>query len=207
MKNIIKVYTVICLLIMCINSFGQNDKLEEQNFSRMANKRMLKNKTVLVIMDDSLTAYGKNVKKAFEVIWKETPVKFIKSTEIGAYIESKEYLLFAFAVDDYDVYYKQEESSPGHYFQKTKLIETKCAAQDSMPLFMNHPEALKQRYKHEDARNEKSEDQYCFQLFMCGEFEKSGKPHDISNLEVCYTQQVDLGYSTATNAPVKYYQS
>jgi len=112
MKNIIKVYTVICLLIMCINSFGQNDKLEEQNFSRMANKRMLKNKTVLVIMDDSLTAYGKNVKKAFEVIWKETPVKFIKSTEIGAYIESKEYLLFAFAVDDYDVYYKSGSLFP-----------------------------------------------------------------------------------------------
>jgi hypothetical protein len=62
--------------------------------------KALKNTTLLVVIDSTTSAIGKEYAGAFQQYWKFTPYKFISPGEISSYANSDQYSFFVFAESD-----------------------------------------------------------------------------------------------------------
>ena len=74
---------------------------KNRKFDKIKAVTMLKNTTLLVVIDDEQTEIKNALNKAFSIYWKFNNYKFISRSEVQQYTEKKEYSYFMFARDEH----------------------------------------------------------------------------------------------------------
>src|ERR1700722_5807939 len=93
MRKNIRLLFAVLLSIYSYNSYAGKGPEDFSGFKK------LKGKTLLVVIDDNTSAYGKALKESFETRWTATPVKFVTSSQAYKCLDSSRYAIFAFAIE------------------------------------------------------------------------------------------------------------
>jgi|GEM_PF-2766603 hypothetical protein len=184
---------------------GRDPEYMENNMYR-EDAKLLKDRTLLVVVDDSLSPeYSKAMRDGFTNYWTLTKVKFIKAAEVNSYIENEQYAIFTFLIDDVITTF----GLPGAGGQGTdKIKENKVIAADAIPQNINDPKYIAKHEKEEKSGyplSEKRGDYFLFQFIVCGKFGLL-KKHDFENLPVCAYEELYVPKPDHTK-PVKYFQA
>jgi hypothetical protein len=183
---------------------GRDPEYMENNMYH-GDAKLLKGRTLLVVVDDSLSPeYSKAMRDGFTNYWTLTKVKFIKAPEVNSYIENDQYAIFTFLIDDV---IKKNSKAPNGYTD-VSIKENKVIAADAIPQNINDPKYIAKHEKEEKNGYPLVEirgDYFLFQFIVCGKFGLL-KKHDLENLPVCAYEELYVPKPDHTR-PVKYFQA
>jgi hypothetical protein len=206
-KNII---TLCVLLLSCCLANAQQNTQEYLDQADRYKRFMadIKDKTLLVVVDDSTSDYGKSLVQGFNSFWHLTKVQYITSSEIHKYVELPGYALFSLLIRDYAVHLGSTEGTSygpgaGAAGGSVRIVHVKHDLKriiypDSLPINANNPEYLK---KHSDWHIQESVE---FDFLLCGDYLDDTIAHSINSLKLC--DNYPLYVQTNPSLPLKVYE-
>ena len=158
------------------------------------------NRTLLVVVDDTASPrYSKAIRDAFSNYWKATKFIVIQSSDLQQYMESNQYFLFSFMVDDL-----LSEPVTASYIAPNgsiKYEENRILGANDIPANVTNPKYSGESQVHKMDKIVAWE-HYYFQFSLCGSYGALQK-HSFSNLQIADFQEIRIKDADESQ-PVKY---
>ena len=177
---------------------------EYEDFSKL---RELKGRALLVVIDDSTSAYGKAIKESFRARWTATIFRFVTSEEASKYMDSDKYAIFAFVVKSrlYKGVNEAYNNGKGDFHEGGVQIlkKTEIVMADNVI-----PSALTDwKLENNPSGNQVKDAQYYYAFFLCNDSKKASKNNGLIDLKECFTTGVNIETVNTQYKPIKYFQA